>query len=74
MTSLRCAMTERPETTKQRRCKKCKEMKPETAFLKLAAPGWKVTFCDQCAGANMNRYWANRVGAADLSKIKEAKD
>jgi hypothetical protein len=27
------------ESTKQRRCKKCHQMKPETAFLKLAAPG-----------------------------------
>lgn len=27
------------QTTKQKRCKKCHEMKPEAAFLKLSAPG-----------------------------------
>jgi hypothetical protein len=27
------------DTAKQRRCKKCHEMKPEAAFLKLNGPG-----------------------------------
>ncbi len=27
------------QMTKQRRCKKCHEMKPEAAFLKLNGPG-----------------------------------
>ena len=30
-------------------CTECEQIKSEDQFLKINKPGWKVTFCNQCA-------------------------
>ena len=40
-------------------CDQCKRDRPEEFFLKVKR-GWKVTKCNDCAGANMRR-WSHKV-------------
>jgi hypothetical protein len=56
-------------------CKKCKTNKPEAQFLRLPGSGWKVRFCNRCAGIGMASYWRIRATVKNVAKIAlEAKE
>jgi len=55
-----------------KRCKQCRKEKAESDFLRLRKPGWRVVKCNDCATANMAKYWRgvnkdpNKVGRMNV--------
>jgi hypothetical protein len=58
--------------SESRLCKQCKEIKPETAFLKLKGRGIKVVYCNQCAQANMRKWARTKLSSFDPDKARKA--
>lgn len=57
---------------KTRWCKQCKTDRPETEFLPMRQPSFRVVICDRCAQANMAKWNATQNVGLRPDQVKDA--